>query len=252
MEKLPYLRAMWEGWKDCHACGLCQDRTQIVFGQGNLDAQVMIIGEAPGENEDRQGVPFIGQAGQILHQFLGDVSARREVIDAYLAVSAKNSSPGDIKKARADLHGLLLEEFYFTNIVMCRPPDNRDPIPKEMEACRSRLLEQIYTVDPVVIVAAGRIAAQALLSKNASITAIHGQIFDVEFKGRAVTYRYPMMAILHPSYIMRRNDFRQKGGEAAQTRDNLLRVMQIVDEYNLRHYGIEKPRLRPEPLNKRR
>ncbi len=249
--KTPYLRALWEAWSNCQSCPLHHDRTQIVFGQGNPDAQVMIIGEAPGATEDKNGVPFVGQAGQVLHQFLGDVSARQEVVNAYLAAVAKDASPSDSRAARSELHQLLLEEFYFTNIVMCRPPENRDPTPKEIETCRSRLLEQIYTIDPVAIIAAGRIAITALLSKNQSITSIHGQMFDLEFQGRAVTYRYPVMAILHPAYIMRRNDYRQDGGEAEQTRDNILRVMNIVDEFNLRHYGIEKPRLRPEPKRRR-
>lgn len=252
MQKSPYLRALWEAWSNCPACPLSAERTQIVFGHGNPDAQIMIIGEAPGETEDRTGLPFVGQAGMILHQFLGDVSARQEVIDAYLGVVAKGVSPAEAKAARGRLYELLLEEFYFTNIVMCRPPENRDPNPKEVDACRTRLLEQIYTVDPVVIVAAGRIATRALVGKDMSITSIHGQLFDIEFPGKGVTFRYPMMAILHPSYIMRRNDYRQKGGEAEQTRDNLLRVMNLVDEFNLRHFGMEKPRLRPEPLMKRR
>jgi DNA polymerase len=221
----------------------------VVFGFGNPDAQVMIIGEAPGENEDRHGFPFIGQAGQILHQFLGDVSARQDVINAYCGATDKKAKAGEISSARNRLLDLLLQEFYFTNIVMCRPPENRDPIPKEVEACRSRLLEQIYTVDPVIIIVAGRIAAEAVIGKKVSVTSVRGELFDVEFQGKGVTYRYPVMPVLHPSYLMRKNDYRQAGGEAEKTRDDLLRAMMLVDEFNLRHYGMQKPSLRPKPIS---
>lgn len=247
-DKNQYLSQLQLAWSGCRGCGLCEERTQTVFGFGNPNAQVMVIGEAPGENEDRHGVPFVGPAGAILHQFLGDVSARQEVVNAYCAVTAKKSTQASILEAKSELLEQLLQEFYFTNVVMCRPPENRDPIPKEIEACRTRLLEQIYTVDPVLIIAAGRVAAEAVIGKKVSITQSRGEIFDVEFSGRGVTYRYPVMPVLHPSYIMRRNDYLQKGGEAEKTRDDLLRAMIIVDEYNLLHYGISRPALRPQPL----
>lgn len=247
MEKQYHLRALHEAWAGCTACPLSQERNCIVFGAGAPDAQVMIIGEAPGENEDLHGLPFIGQAGQILHQFLGDVSARQEVVDAYVSVTTKRQSNEAVREGKRLLLDLLLQEFYFTNVVMCRPPENRDPTPKEVEACRSRLLEQIYTIDPVVIVAAGRVAAEAVLGKKVSITQSRGEMFDLAFQGRGVTFHYPVMPILHPSYIMRRNDYRQAGGEAEKTRDDLLRVMRLVDEFNWNHHNIPRPSLRPQP-----
>jgi uracil-DNA glycosylase family 4 len=245
MQKIQQLRALQQAWAGCKACSLCEERNNVVFGAGAEDAQVLIIGEAPGENEDRHGLPFVGQAGQILHQFLGDVSARQEVIQAYTDVTAKKQSEAAIFQAKGRLLDLLLQEFYFTNIVMCRPPENRDPIPKESAACRPRLLEQIYLIDPVIIVAAGRIAAEALLGKKVSITQSRGELLDLSFEGRGVTYRYPVMPVLHPSYIMRRNDYKQAGGEAEKTRDDFLRVMRLVDEFNLNHYGMPRPALRP-------
>ena len=246
--KSDHLKALQQLWAGCEACPLSKERKNTVFGWGNPDSQIMVIGEAPGEQEDAHGVPFVGQAGQILHQFLGDVSARQDVVNAYLAVTAKKQPPAVLAKAKMDLMDLLGQEFYFTNVVMCRPPENRDPIPKEIEACRARLLEQIYIVDPVIIVAAGRIASEALLGKKISITQNRGDLRDMEFVGRGVTYRYTVMPVLHPSYILRRNDFNQAGGEAASTRDDLLRVMRLVDDFNFHHYGIDRPRLRPAPL----
>jgi len=248
MDKNQQLRALQHAWAGCKACSLCEERNNVVFGAGNPNAQVLVIGEAPGENEDRHGLPFVGQAGQILHQFLGDVSARQDVIQAYTEVTTKKQSETAIHQAKGRLLDLLLSEFYFTNIVMCRPPENRDPIPKESAACRPRLLEQIYIVDPIFIVAAGRIAAEALIGKKVSITQSRGEMMDLPFEGRGVSYRYPVMPVLHPSYIMRRNDYKQAGGEAEKTRDDFLRVMRLIDEFNVHHYGMPRPALRPLPI----
>jgi uracil-DNA glycosylase family 4 len=248
MNKTQQLRALQQAWAGCKACSLCEERNTVVFGAGSPDAQVMIIGEAPGENEDRHGLPFVGQAGQILHQFLGDVSAREDVAQAYINVTSKKQSEAAIFQAKSQLLDLLLAEYYFTNVVSCRPPENRDPLPKEAAACRPRLLEQIYLIDPVFIVAAGRIAAEALIGKKVGITQSRGEILDLSFEGRGVTFRYSMMPVLHPSYIMRRNDYKQAGGEAEKTRDDFLRVMRLVDEFNLNHYGMPRPNLRPQPI----
>jgi len=248
MNKTQRLRSLRQAWEGCKACSLCEERNNVVFGAGSEDAQVLIIGEAPGENEDRHGLPFIGPAGQILHQFLGDISARQDVIQAYLDVTSKKQSEGAVFQAKSRLFDLLLQEIYLTNITMCRPPENRDPLPKECAACRPRLLEQIYLIDPVVIVAAGRIAAEALFGKKISITQNRGELLDFSFEGRGVTFYYPVMPVLHPSYIMRRNDYRQAGGEAEKTRDDFLRVMKLIDEFNLNHYGMPRPNLRPQPI----
>ena len=251
--KAQYLSAMQQAWSRCEACQLCQTRTNVVFGYGNPDAQVMIVGEAPGENEDRSGRPFVGQAGMLLDQYLSQVSARDDVISTAEELSSIKGKSAAAEQRRNEcrilLRDLLVQEFYFTNVVMCRPTDeeggNRDPIPKEIEACRSRLLEQIYTVDPVIIIAAGRIASEALIGKKLSITSARGEIFDVEFRGRGLDIKYPVLAILHPSYLLRRNDFNQTGGEGEKTYYDLLRAMKIVDEYNKRHFGIPLPKRRP-------
>lgn len=248
MDKNQYLSAMYQGWSGCTACGLCQDRQQIVFGYGNPNAQVMIIGEAPGENEDRQGLPFIGAAGQLLDQYLAYVSCRDEVQDTVETMN-KLRNEEDRYAYRRKLRELLLEDYYFTNVVMCRPPENRDPIPKELDACRARLIEQIYTVDPVIIVTAGSIATTALVGKKVSITSQRGELLDVEIPGRILPVRYPLMPVLHPSYLLRSNDFRQKGGNGTKTYNDFVRVMEIVDAFNLRHYGIQPPkRPKKEPV----
>lgn len=262
MNKTQHLGALYDAWARCQGCPLAVTRNNVVFGHGQIEqvplydktgavltmgGQVMIIGEAPGENEDRHGLPFVGQAGQLLDQYLGCASARQEVIEAYDTVTSTQRMPeAERNKWKGQLKHYLLQEYYFTNIVMCRPDENRDPTPKEMEACRARLLEQVYTIDPVFIVAAGKIAAEALTGKKVSITQVRGEIFDVEFQGRGTVFRYPVMPVLHPAYLLRKNDFRQKGGDTEKTRDDFIRLMNLVDEYNERHYGLPRPPLRPK------
>lgn len=245
MNKIEALGWLQNSWSNCQGCGLCQERKNVVFGYGNPNAQVMIIGEAPGETEDLEGVPFVGAAGQLLDLYLGQASFREEIQNLIDEVNSARRQDEKIA-LRRKLRDNLLDEVYFTNVVMCRPPDNRDPIPKEMEACRTRLMEQIYLVDPVIILTAGRIATEALVKKKISITQSRGELFDVEVPGRIQPITYPVLAILHPSYLLRKNDFRQKGGDAQKTYNDFIRTMQVVDNYNEKHWDIPVPITRPK------
>ncbi len=148
----------------CRACSLCSVRTNLVFGVGNPESSLMLIGEAPGEQEDLQGVPFVGPAGKLLDDML-------EIID------------------------LDRTKIYIANILKCRPPRNRDPQPQEMSACRPWLDRQIALVSPKMIVCLGRIAATALIRPDFRITREHGKVFDLD--GR------PVLATFHPSALLR-------------------------------------------------
>lgn len=148
----------------CRGCALARTRTNLVFGVGREDAELMLIGEGPGEQEDLQGEPFVGPAGQLLDMML-------ELID------------------------LDRSKIYIANIVKCRPPRNRDPLEMEQEACRGWLQRQIALVDPKIIVCLGRIAATALIREDFRITKEHGQWFEKD--GRL------MMATFHPSALLR-------------------------------------------------
>lgn len=154
------------------------------------------------------------------------------------------------KEFRGHVYNLQTTEGWYTaeRVVVsnCRPPENRDPTPKEIAACSTRLREQIYAIDPVLIITTGKFASTAVVGKKLSITNVRGQLYDVEFQGRVSTYRYPVMVILHPSYLLRINDFNTKGGESAKTYNSLLSAMALVDQYNFYHYGIPVPK-RPEP-----
>ena len=153
----------------CRGCSLAGTRHNLVFGVGNAQAEVMLIGEGPGEQEDLQGVPFVGPAGKLLDDML-------EMID------------------------LDRQKVYIANIVKCRPPRNRDPLNVEQEACRPWLDRQIALVNPKIIVCLGRIAAMALIREDFRITREHGQWFDRD--GRRI------MATYHPSALLRDVDKR--------------------------------------------
>ena len=163
----------WESLKrdcaGCRCCSLGETRHKLVFGGGNAQAEVMLIGEGPGEQEDLQGVPFVGPAGKLLDDML-------EMID------------------------LDRQKVYIANIVKCRPPRNRDPLNVEQEACRPWLDRQIALVNPKIIVCLGRIAAMALIREDFRITREHGQWFERD--GRR------LMATYHPSALLRDVDKR--------------------------------------------
>ena len=149
---------------DCRRCKLCEGRNTIVFGDGNPRARVMFVGEGPGFEEDRRGLPFVGKAGQLLNQIIEAMGFRRE-------------------------------EVYIANVVKCRPPENRTPLPDETAACTPFLFEQIAIIRPHVIVALGSPAAQALLGRTAGITKIRGTFG--EYQGIRV------MPTFHPAYLLR-------------------------------------------------
>lgn len=161
--------ALREAVSGCQACGLCKGRKNTVFGVGDEQADWMIVGEAPGENEDLQGEPFVGAAGQLLDQMLR-------------AVGRSRSGTAD--------HGT-----YIANVLKCRPPANRNPQPDEVARCEPYLARQVALVKPRVIVAMGRFAVQSLLKTNEPIGRLRGRVHQYEGVPVIVTY--------HPAYLLR-------------------------------------------------
>ena len=159
--ELDALRARCE---DCHSCPLGDTRTNLVFGVGNPDADLMFVGEAPGEQEDLSGTPFVGRAGQLLDKYLYAVDIARE-------------------------------DVYIANILKCRPPKNRDPLPAEEDACIGYLREQVKLIRPKIIVCLGRISAMRLIKPDFKISQEHGQWFE---KGN-----FLMTAVFHPAALLR-------------------------------------------------
>lgn len=168
----------------CTRCSLHATRTQTVFGVGNRSAKWMFIGEAPGADEDRQGEPFVGRAGQLLTSML---------------------------KAM----GFARDDVYIANVLKCRPPGNRDPKPEEAGQCRGYLERQIELVEPTLIVAVGRIAAQNLLATDTALARLRGKVHSLGGRG------WPLVVTYHPAYLLR------SPGEKRKAWQDLLFARQV-------------------------
>ena len=148
----------------CTKCSLCATRTQTVFGSGNKNADWMLVGEAPGQHEDEQGQPFVGKAGLLLTEMLRAI-------------------------------GLAREEVFITNILKCRPPNNRDPLAGEVESCNDYLQRQQKLIQPKIILAVGRIAAQTLLKTDEPLARLRGKVHTFN--------NTPVVVVYHPAYLIR-------------------------------------------------
>lgn len=168
---------------NCRSCGLAETRTNVVFGVGTPEAEVLFIGEGPGANEDAQGEPFVGRAGKLLDDMLAMI-------------------------------GLDRSKIYITNSVKCRPPQNRDPLNTEKEACRGYLKRQVELMRPKIIVCLGRISAAEIIKEDFKITQEHGRFFE---RGGI-----QMMALYHPAALLR--DPRKK----PETFEDLKRLQQMI------------------------
>lgn len=176
---------------ECHRCKLGDSRTHAVVGRGNLQAPIAIIGEAPGQNEDETGLPFVGRAGQLLDKILASVNLDTE------------------------------RDVYICNIIKCRPPNNRLPASDEIAACKPYLLEQIRLVDPKIILLTGATAMKGLIGEKRGITKIRGTW--IEWEGRLC------MPILHPAYLLR-NPSRERGGPKWLMWQDMQAVRAKLDE----------------------
>ena len=173
------LTAIKEKCLGCHKCPLGETRTNIVFDDGVPNSKLMLIGEAPGFYEDKEGKPFVGKAGQLLDRIFAAVGLTRK------------------------------KDVYICNTIKCRPPDNRNPLPEEKEACWEYLKSQIEIIKPKIILLCGNIAVQSILGNVGGITRIRGKWFNPE-NAIVDVFGAKMMPIFHPSYLLR-NDARTKG-----------------------------------------
>ncbi len=162
----PTLEAVRDAAVDCTRCGLAAGRTQVVFGTGDPHAELMFVGEGPGAEEDRQGLPFVGRSGRLLDRLV------------------------------AEEMGLTRDTFYIANVVKCRPPDNRDPRPEEIRSCRPWLEAQIDLIGPTVIVTLGNFASKLLLDTTEGITKLRGSVHTYR-DGRSVVPTF------HPAAVLR-------------------------------------------------
>lgn len=176
----------------CNNCSLAQSRTNIVFSDGIPNSKLMLIGEAPGYNEDKQGKPFVGKAGQLLDKIFESVGLSRK------------------------------ENIYICNTIKCRPPENRDPLPEEKEACRAFLDAQIEILKPRIILLCGKVALNSMLNTTTGITRVRGKWFEGPYGSK-------MMPIFHPSYLLR-NDSHEKGSPKWLMWQDIQEVKRAYDE----------------------
>ncbi len=177
--------------RSCKKCSLCNSRTNIVFGDGVPNEKIMLIGEAPGFNEDQQGKPFVGRSGKLLDDILASVGFFRD------------------------------KNIYICNTVKCRPPENRNPLPEEKIACRCFLDKQLELLKPKIIILCGAVAVNSMLDTKLGITKIRGQWFDG-------IYGAKMMPIFHPSYLLR-NPSRNVGSPKWLMWQDIQEIRKVYD-----------------------
>ncbi len=177
--------------KACQKCGLAASRTNTVFGQGSANARLVFVGEAPGYHEDRQGLAFVGKAGELLTSMIQAMTLTRE-------------------------------QVYICNVLKCRPPQNRDPAPDEIAACNPYLRRQLAIINPEVIVALGAPAVRTLLDTHDSIGRLRGQFHDFYVEGPLSGPPVPLMPTYHPAYLLRSPSDKHK------TWADLQQVMQLL------------------------
>ena len=171
---------------DCQRCQLSTGRTQVVFGTGNPHASIMFVGEAPGFYEDREGVPFVGAAGKLLTVLLRSI-------------------------------GLERSDIYIANVIKCRPPNNRDPLPDEIDTCKPFLLQQIELIQPKLVCTLGNFATQTLLERKIGITKVRGQVIQLE--------HFVVFPLLHPAAALHQGNLREPLKEDFQKLKTVLEHM---------------------------
>jgi len=180
-QQLAFIR---EELGDCQRCKLCAHRTQIVFGSGDPNAALCFVGEGPGADEDQQGLPFVGKAGQLLTRMMSAM-------------------------------GLTRDAVYIANVIKCRPPQNRAPEPDEIASCRPFLIQQIQAIRPRVICALGAHAAQTLLGTSSSISALRGRFHSLGERGEGLS-EIQVMPTFHPAYLLRNPSAKPRAWEDLQ------------------------------------
>jgi uracil-DNA glycosylase family 4 len=173
-ERREELVSVYREMCDTHACPLEDVRTKLVFGAGNANADLMFVGEAPGAAEDQQGLPFVGRAGQLLNQMLEEIGIQRS-------------------------------DVFITNVICCRPPGNRDPLPDEIDACKPYLFRKIELIEPKVVCTLGNFATKLLTGNPTGITKVHGRPQHREVAGRAIK----LFPIFHPAAALRTESVKQ-------------------------------------------
>jgi DNA polymerase len=216
LTKKQFLAMLNSEYFNCTKCKLHKTAKKKVFGIGNPNADIMLVGIGPGEKEDKQGVPFIGDSGGLLRELL--------------------------KKSR-----MPTDNLYITNLVLCRPFDkikkeramNRDPLKDELLGCRQRLEQEIYIVDPNILILLGKPPLLNLARVNADMTKTRGKVLKVPIVGKNITINYPAIATWHPAYLLRKGPL-IKGDPLHQTFEDLIKAKELSKQLDEEYTKFEK------------
>lgn len=247
MDKLEILRTLASSYENCQLCPkLCKSRTRTVFGYGSQDAKILVVGIAPGETEDNVGLPLVGASGRILDYFLARAYSNKDARFRKLLKDFKiqkgfgnryNYTWGTLDKdsgmysSHWAVKQLLADEVFYTNLVLCATEKDREPDKSEVDFCNKRLLETIYTIDPIVIIAVGGLVLSSLFGKRSmNITKYKGQILDLTIPGKQTNIKYPVIPILPPAHLMR-NPSMEEGTDWDLTEKAVQKAVSLQEEY---------------------
>jgi DNA polymerase len=229
MNKLEVLNNLSTSYSNCTKCNLCNEgRNNVVFGYGSSQARILVIGKAPSDEEDREGIPHIGINGRVLDYLLASESGIPEL---EMDSSSFKRDKFFTWKDHYEVKNKLINFVYYTNIVLCKPP-NRDPEASEVKACKDRLLETIYTIDPTIILSVGKVPTSLLMGKVVTITKMRGQIFDFYLQGKANLIAYPVMPILDPYELCRNRESIKKNSPWKLTIKDIRDMYDLLRKYD--------------------
>lgn len=226
------LTVLQEAYKNCTKCDLSESRTQTVFGMGAV-GNILVLAEAPGDVEDKVGYPLVGQSGQILDYLLAKTSNNPDLVKLTKSFPIKKMDSFNwVWKDFQEAKELLMQEVFYTNVVLCKPPNKRNPVNKEVKACLDRLLETIYHVDPIIIIAAGKLPIEVLLGKKiASIQKFSGRLIDITIAGKVMDISYSIMPLTNPVFLAGSPDVGKKDGLWENSLRSIKAVRDLIEEY---------------------
>lgn len=234
-------------WVNCDRCEmLCAHRRnvsgRIVFGEGNLNSGIMIIGEAPGEDEERTGSPFTGQSGQLLNRLMARTTLDLDVRHLTAEYEKTRKTLAVEKAYTEQIIAWRQSNFFVTNVVACRPPENRTPTLEETRSCWQRLWQLIYIVDPFLVIVTGNTPMSVVSQlRGLKITQKRGDLHDFELKGHFAYVKKAMMPVFHPSYLLRRQDQLEAGGDYKKSEADWYQAMHVVAWMKHVHRGAPLP-----------
>jgi uracil-DNA glycosylase family 4 len=240
---------LYEEYERCTKCSaLVQSRNQVVFGTGSAKADLMVIGEAPGADEDSEGVPFWGRSGRRQMEMMAKEWPESEELQALESIEIDEHSEDPQGEYFDKLRHFLDAHVFWTNVILCRPEDNREPLKSELTACKDRLHRTIYAVDPLLILATGATALSAVLGRRTGIKEAQGQIYEARIPSPVTGDEviYPVMALLHPAFLLRTDNMEQlkrKKGDTYQTMQYIADGLALLDAHYMDVFDTHFPNI---------